>query len=223
MADRTRPRKKISDEVLDELLAGQGPREGALRAPRLAGAGLEGDRRLPGVQRISHDPALGQETFDGLHRPAVVDDRRASAMRFGDAHVQALLATPLASLLLPEGFANREFREHVGLLLEPRAGTYGPARATYDHGACGGADSPRGSAHAPLPGHRPRPPGRPAAAAPTAASSDALAAVADDRAPPELDRLVRRSTTTSGACGRVVKWRLEKLCPSVKMEIAQKR
>ena len=50
--------------------------------------GLAANRRLLGVQRISHDPPLGQETFDGLHRPAVVDRRRASAPRVGDPRVQ---------------------------------------------------------------------------------------------------------------------------------------
>ena len=37
----------------------------------------------------------------------------------------------LAFRLLPEGFANREFREHVGPLLEPRE-VYAANRATYD-------------------------------------------------------------------------------------------
>ena len=94
--------------------------------------GFAANRRLLGVQRISHDSPLGQDTFDDLHRPAVVDDRRASALRFGDPRVQALLATLLAFRLLPEGFANREFREHVGPLLAEA--DYGPNRATYDLG-----------------------------------------------------------------------------------------
>lgn len=54
-----------------------------------------------------------RSSTDGVHRPAVVDDRRASAMRFGGPRLQALLATLLAFRLLPEGFANRETLEHV--------------------------------------------------------------------------------------------------------------
>ena len=156
--------------------------------------GFAANRRLLGVQRISHDSPLGQETFDGLHRPAVVDHRRASAMRFGDPRVQALLATLLAFRLLPEGFANRDFREHVGPLLGPQAGPYGPGRATYDLGRL----RQRGLIEKIPRTHRYRV---------TALGhrvalcycrthrrvlSPALAAVVDDRAPPRLGRLIRR-------------------------------
>ena len=154
--------------------------------------GFAANRRLLGVQRISHDPPLGQDTFDGLHRPAVVDDRRASALRFGDPRVQALLATLLAFRLLPEGFANREFREHVGPLLAD--GGYGSNRATYDLGRL----RRRGLIER-IPGTR--------RYLVTALGhrvalcycrthrrvlGPALAAVADDRSPPVLGRLVER-------------------------------
>ena len=156
--------------------------------------GFAANRRLLGVQRISHDSPLGQETFDGLHRPAVVDHRRASALRFGDPRVQALLATLLTFRLLPEGFANRDFREQVGPLLGPQAGPYGPGRATYDLGRL----RLRGLIEKIPRTHRYRV---------TALGhrialcycrthrrvlSPALAAASDDRAPPELGRLLRR-------------------------------
>ena len=156
--------------------------------------GFAANRRLLGVQRISHDSPLGQETFDGLHRPAVVDHRRASALRFGDPRVQALLGALLAFRLLPEGFANREFREHVGPLLGPDAGAYGPGRATYDLGRLrrrGLIEKiPRTRRYRVTAlGHRValcycRTHRR--------VLAPVLAAVADDRAPPELGRLVRR-------------------------------
>ena len=47
-------------------------------------------------------------------------------MRFRDPRVQVLLATLLAFRLLPGGFANREFREHVEPLLEPLPGNGAP-------------------------------------------------------------------------------------------------
>ena len=154
--------------------------------------GFAANRRLLGVQRISHDPPLGQDTFDGLHRPSVVDDRRASAMRFGDPRVQALLATLLAFRLLPEGFANREFREHVGPLLAD--GGYGSNRATYDLGRLRRRGLieriPRTRRYQVTAlGHRValcycRTHRR--------VLGPALAAVADDRSPPELGRLVER-------------------------------
>ena len=93
---------------------------------------LPANRRLLPVQRISHRCQLGAEVFDGLPRPAVVHDRRVSALRFGDPRVQALLATLLAFRLLPVGFANRHLREHVAPLLCLSLDAYGPARATYD-------------------------------------------------------------------------------------------
>ena len=94
--------------------------------------GFAANRRLLGVQRISHRCQLGTEVFDGLHRPAVIDDRRVSALRFGDPRVQALLATLLAFRLLPVGFANRQLREYAAPLLGLSLDAYGPARATYD-------------------------------------------------------------------------------------------
>ena len=99
----------------------------------LKAIGFAANRRLS-ASSASATTANGLETFEDLHRPAVVDDRRASAMRFGDPRVQALLAALLVFRLLPEGFANRGFRAHVGPLLGPQAGDYGPGRATYDLG-----------------------------------------------------------------------------------------
>ena len=51
----------------------------------------------------------------------MVRGRRASAMRYGDPRVRALLATLLA-FRLPQGFANREFRDRIEPLLERDAG-----------------------------------------------------------------------------------------------------
>ena len=94
--------------------------------------GFTANRRLLRVQRLSHDCPLGVHSFEQLHRPAVVDDRRVSALRFGDPRVQALLAALLIFRLLPMGFANRELRAHVAALLGVSADAYGSTRATYD-------------------------------------------------------------------------------------------
>ena len=94
--------------------------------------GFAANRRLLCVQRLSHDCPLGMETFEQLHRPAVVDDRRVSALRFGDPRIQALLAALLTFRLLPMGFANRDLRAHVAPLLGVSADAYGPGRASYD-------------------------------------------------------------------------------------------
>ncbi len=94
--------------------------------------GFAANRRLLGVQRLSHDCPLGAETFEQLHRPVEIDDRRVAALRFGDPRVQVLLAALLIFRLLPMGFANRDLRQHVAPLLGVDAEAYGSARASYD-------------------------------------------------------------------------------------------
>jgi hypothetical protein len=81
--------------------------------------GFEANRRLLSVQCVSHDCAIGEDAFCQIHRPAVRDGQRASALRFGDPRVLALLCALLLFRLLPRGFSNRELREHVSTLLGP--------------------------------------------------------------------------------------------------------
>lgn len=97
--------------------------------PALGKVGFQANRRLLDVQRISHDSFLGEEIFRGIHQPVTVEGRRASALRFGDARVLALLSCLILFRLLPRGFTNRDLREHVAPL-------YGQAlssgQMTYD-------------------------------------------------------------------------------------------
>ena len=90
--------------------------------------GFAANRRLLGVERLSHDATIGAETPAALHRPALVDGQRASTLRFGDPRVQALLAALLRFDLLPAGFRNRELREAVAPLVECRSTTTTPDR-----------------------------------------------------------------------------------------------
>ena len=92
--------------------------------------GFKANRRLLDVQRISHDCPVGVETFDALHRPAVVDNRRVSALRFGDPRLQAVLTALLMHVFLPTGFSNRQLREAVAQLWQTDG--YGTGQATYD-------------------------------------------------------------------------------------------
>lgn len=81
--------------------------------PALRKVGFQANRRLLDVQRISHDSFLGEEVFREIHQPITVQGQRASALRFGDARVLALLNCLLLFRLLPRGFTNRDLREHV--------------------------------------------------------------------------------------------------------------
>ena len=156
--------------------------------------GFAANRRLLRVQRLSHDCPLGMETFEQLHPPAVVDDRRVSALRFGDPRIQALLAALLTFRLLPMGFANRDLRAHVAPLLGVSADAYGPGRASYDLRRL----RLRGLVQRLPRSHRYRvtQAGQRVALCYCRGQrrvlSPALSAVFDDKAPPALGRLVER-------------------------------
>jgi hypothetical protein len=90
------------------------------------------NRKLLEVERLSHNCALSQEAFDRLQRPTVHDGQRASALRFGDSRVMALLHALCMFALQPRGFRNAAIRGHVAALLGADPSTYSPGRMTYD-------------------------------------------------------------------------------------------
>ena len=76
------------------------------RKTRLAESSGRCSGRSPlGVESLSHDCTIGAETLADLHRPAHIDGQRASALRFGDPRVQALLAAL-------DGAVTRRFRSN---------------------------------------------------------------------------------------------------------------
>ena len=96
--------------------------------------GFTTNRRLSGVQRISHNCQIGGAVFDRLQQPQVAPDsgQRCAALRFGCARVQALLCALLAFRLLPRGFDNRQLRAQMAPLLGVAADAWSPGRMTYD-------------------------------------------------------------------------------------------
>src|SRR5207244_10389583 len=94
--------------------------------------GFSANRRLLGVQRISHDPIIGADAFAAITNSVNVDGRHAAALRFGDPRAQALLATLLVFRLHPNGFTNRDLRTHLSGLLGADPNTWPAGRATYD-------------------------------------------------------------------------------------------
>ena len=99
--------------------------------PALRVIGFQANRRLLHVQKISHDCAIGEDAFQRVNGPVVVDGQRASALRFADAAVQALLSALLVFRLLPRGFSNRELRDHWAPLLGKPAQSITPGQMTY--------------------------------------------------------------------------------------------
>ena len=99
--------------------------------PALREVGFRANRRLLDAQTISQDCAVGEDVFRQVTQPREVAGQRASALRYGDARVLALLSALLVFRLLPRGFCDRELREHLAPLLgeDPSALTQG--RMTY--------------------------------------------------------------------------------------------
>jgi len=100
--------------------------------PALREVGFNANRRLLDVQRISHDPTIGDVAFNHIARPIIDDHQRVPALRFGDPRVHALFAAIVVFRLLPDGFANRDLRAHLAPLLGTDAETMTAGKMTYD-------------------------------------------------------------------------------------------
>src|SRR5207247_995585 len=79
--------------------------------PALREVGQQANRRLLRVETTSHACLLSEDALQATQRPAVLGEQRASALRFTDPAVQALLAVLLLFRFLAQGFASRELRE----------------------------------------------------------------------------------------------------------------
>jgi hypothetical protein len=100
--------------------------------PALRKVGFSANRRLLDVQRISHDPAIGEVVFAEIAQPVVVAGQRAPALRFADPRAHALLSAIVVFRLLPDGFANRDLRAHLAPLLGLPSDALSAGRMTYD-------------------------------------------------------------------------------------------
>ncbi len=100
--------------------------------PALRQIGFTANRRLLGVQRISHDPVRGARAFTALTAPIHDDGTRIPGLRFGDPRVHALLQALLIHRLLPRGFTNRELRTLIAPLLGKTPEDITAGKMTYD-------------------------------------------------------------------------------------------
>lgn len=99
--------------------------------PRLREMAYAATRRLLHVQRLRYDPIPGEEAFQELTRPQLVDGQRVSGMRFGDPVVLALFASLMLFRHVPRGFTNAELRQTLAPLLSSSAEDWKPGRMTY--------------------------------------------------------------------------------------------
>ena len=101
--------------------------------PALRAAGFTATRRLLDVQKISHDPADGQDAITQVCQPLTTQaGTRVAAIRLGDPRAHALLAALCVFRLLPRGFANRDLRPIMAQILGVPAETITPGKMTYD-------------------------------------------------------------------------------------------
>ncbi|MGB8963087.1 MAG: hypothetical protein WCC38_14165 [Pseudonocardiaceae bacterium] len=101
--------------------------------PALREIGLAANRRLLGVQQLSHDPAAGAAAFTAVHDPITgPDGARTAGLRFADPRAQALLQALLVFRLLPHGFTNRDLRRLVAPLLGHEPDHLKAGQMTYD-------------------------------------------------------------------------------------------
>jgi hypothetical protein len=95
--------------------------------------GFTANRRLLGVQRISHDPIRGAHAFTDLTTPIITDTgTRIPGLRFGDTRVHALLRALLIHRLLLHGFTNRDLRTLIAPLLGTTTEDITAGKMTYD-------------------------------------------------------------------------------------------
>jgi hypothetical protein len=100
--------------------------------PALRTIGFGANRRLLEAEKASHDCRVGAQTFEELQRPAQVESQRASALRFGDARVQALFAVLLLLCLQLEGFRHRQLRPLLAQMLGCEESALKPGRVSYE-------------------------------------------------------------------------------------------
>ena len=101
--------------------------------PALRQIGFTANRRLLGVQRLSHDPIHGARALTDLTAPIITDTgTRIPGLRFADTRVHALLQALLVHRLLPHGFTNRDLRTLIAPLLGTTTEHITAGKMTYD-------------------------------------------------------------------------------------------
>ncbi len=100
--------------------------------PALREVGFQANRRLLDVQRISHDCSIGEQAFKQVVQPLRINGQRVSGLRFADQRVLALFTALVEFRLQPEGFSNRNLRDHLGALLGQAPDHMTQGRMTYD-------------------------------------------------------------------------------------------
>ncbi|MGH3807301.1 MAG: hypothetical protein ACRDRU_11840 [Pseudonocardiaceae bacterium] len=101
--------------------------------PALRQIGFSANRRLLGVQRLSHNSIHAEQAFTAVHHPIITHDgHRVAGLRLGDARAPALLQALLVFGLIPHGFLNRDLRGLLAGLLGKHSHEITAGQVSYD-------------------------------------------------------------------------------------------
>ncbi len=101
--------------------------------PALREIGSSANRRLLGVQRLSHNPIRAAEAFTTVHDPIITGDgHRIAGLRLGDRRAHALLQALLVFRLLPHGLRNRDLRGLLAGLLDKDLDQISAGQVSYE-------------------------------------------------------------------------------------------
>jgi hypothetical protein len=100
--------------------------------PRLRQIGFGANRRVLEVEKVSHDSQVGAKVFEKMQKPLEVEGQHASALRFGDPRVQAVLSVLLLFALQPEGVRNRQLRPLLAQYLGIAENQITQGKMSYD-------------------------------------------------------------------------------------------
>jgi len=100
--------------------------------PLLCEIGFTANRRLLDVQSVSHDCFIGEDALQQVVRPVVVDGQRASALPFDSPRVHALLSALVLFVFQSRGFANKDLRGPLAMLLGVHPDSLTRGKMTYE-------------------------------------------------------------------------------------------
>jgi len=94
--------------------------------------GLQTNRRLLDVQKLSQNCLVGAKVFEELVNPIVVDQQRVAALKFGDERAMTLLLAISIFSLHISGFSNKMLRENIAILMGKNKNQFSQGQMTYD-------------------------------------------------------------------------------------------
>ncbi|MCP4202021.1 MAG: hypothetical protein GY769_08815 [bacterium] len=109
-----------------------GVNKGIENLDHLADLGRQANRKLLEIERVSHHCGFSDPSLERLQKPTVEGKQRASAMRFADPRVMALLQALCGFFHIPHGFRHRDLRPRVADLLGRSLDQYTSGQMTYD-------------------------------------------------------------------------------------------